>query len=117
MFLQSSVILFRSGGGEGEVGRPWTMSHLTSPRCQVSRCRAATCQGNVREKQNFLQVREKSGNFEKMSMNFGHFTYVRELSGNFVVSCQGIVKEFYYNIIFRLNPASYDKGSTWVVFM
>ena len=27
--------------------------------------RVATCQGKVREKQNFLQVRELSGNFEK----------------------------------------------------
>ena len=32
--------------------------------------RVATCQGKVREKQNFLQVRELSGNFEKMSGNF-----------------------------------------------
>ena len=45
----------------------------------------------VREKQNFLQVREKSGNFEKTSGNFGHLTHVRELSGNFVMSCQGIL--------------------------
>ena len=37
----------------------------------------------VREKQNFLQVREKSGNVEKMSGNFGHLSHVRELSGNF----------------------------------
>ena len=34
----------------------------------------------------FLQVREKSGNFEKMSGNFGHLTNVRELSGNFVMT-------------------------------
>ena len=76
--------------------------------------RVATCQGNVREKQNFLQVREKSGNFEKMSGNFGHFTHVRELSGNFVMSCQGIVREFYHDIIFRLKLPTFDKGSTWV---
>ena len=37
------------------------------------------CQG----KRNFLQVREKSGNFEKMSGNFGHLINVRELSGEF----------------------------------
>ena len=79
--------------------------------------RVATCQGNVREKQNFLQAREKSGNFEKMSGNFSHFTHVRELSGNFVMSCQGIVRECYHDIIFRLKPPSYDKGCTWVVFM
>ena len=30
------------------------------------------------EKQNFLQVRELSGNFEKMSGNVGHLTNVRE---------------------------------------
>ena len=47
--------------------------------------RVATCQGKVREKQNFLQVRELSGNFEKMSGNFGHLTNVREMSGNFVM--------------------------------
>ena len=37
-------------------------------------------------KTNFLQVREKSGNFEKMSGNFGHLINVRELSGNFVMT-------------------------------
>ena len=52
---------------------------------QVS-LRVATCQGKVREKQNFLQVRELSGNFEKMSGNFGHLTNVREMSGNFVMA-------------------------------
>ena len=44
----------------------------------------------VREKsgknKNFLQVRELSGNFEKMSGNFGHLTNVREMSGNFVMT-------------------------------
>ena len=63
--------------------------------------RVATRQGNVKEKQNFLQVREKLGNFEKMSGNFGHFTHV--LSWNFVMSCQGIVGEFYHDIIFDWN--------------
>ena len=48
--------------------------------------RVATCQGKVREKQNFLQVRELSGNFEKMSGNFGHLSNVREMSGNFVMA-------------------------------
>ena len=38
-----------------------------STRCCISEIliRVATCQGKVREKQNFLQVRELSGNFEK----------------------------------------------------
>ena len=54
----------------------------------------ATFQRNVREKQNFLQVRETSGNFEKMSGNFGHLTHVRERSANFVMSCHGNVREF-----------------------
>ena len=45
--------------------------------------RVATCQRNVKEKQNFLQVREKSWNFEKMSGRFDYLTHVRELSGNF----------------------------------
>ena len=40
----------------------------------------AMCQGNVREKQNFLEVRENSGNFEEMSGNFGHLIHVGELS-------------------------------------
>ena len=48
--------------------------------------RVATCQGKVREKQNFLQVRELSGNFEKMSGKFGFLTNVRELSGNFLMT-------------------------------
>ena len=49
---------------------------------------------SVREmsgKTNFVQVREKSGNFEKMAGNFGPLTHVRELSGNFLMSCQGIL--------------------------
>ena len=52
----------------------------------VVELRVATCQGKVREKQIFLQVRELSGNFEKMSGNFGHLTNVREMSGNFVLT-------------------------------
>ena len=44
-----------------------------------------------------------SGNFEKMSGNFGHLTHIRELSGNFVMSCQGIVRKFCHDIIFRFN--------------
>ena len=51
----------------------------------VTQYRVATCQGKVREKQNFLRVRELS-DFEKMSGNFGHLTNVRELSGNFVMT-------------------------------
>ena len=54
--------------------------------------RVATCQGKVREKQNFLQVRELSGNFEKMSGNFVHLTNVRELSGNFVMTINFFLK-------------------------
>ena len=54
--------------------------------CDIHIFRVATCQGKVREKQNFLQVRELSGNFEKMSGNFGHLTNVREMSGNFVMT-------------------------------
>ena len=73
--------------------------------------------GKCQEKQNFLQVREKSGNFEKLSGKFGHLTHVRESLGNFVMSCQGIVREFCHDIIFRLKFPSCDKGSTWDVFM
>ena len=72
--------------------------------------RVATCQENVRGKQNVLWIREKSGNFEKMSGNFDHLTHVRELSGNFVMSCQGIVRKFFHDIIFRLKLKLYDKA-------
>ena len=65
---------------------------------------------HVREKQNFPQVREKSGNFEKMSGNFGLLTLVREfghaMSGNFVMK-----------FFFRLKLPSYDEGSTSIVIM
>ena len=65
------------------------------------------------------RVREMSGKNKIFSRsgNFGHFTHVRELSGNFMMSCQGIVREFYHDINFRLKLPSFDKGSTWVVFM
>ena len=56
-----------------------------------------------------------SGNFEKMLGNFGYLTHVRELSGNFVMSCQGIVREFCHDIIFRFNHIII--GSIWVVFI
>ena len=49
------------------------MSH-----CLETFIKVATCQGKVRGKQIFLQVRELSGNFEKMSGNFVHLTNVRE---------------------------------------
>ena len=64
----------------------------------------------------FLRVREKSGNFKKNSGNFGHLTHVRELSRDFVISCQGIVREFCHDIIFRLKFPSYGEGSM-VLFM
>ena len=70
---------------------PLMATFTTSPSFSVQveeyrYVRVATCQGKVREKQNFLQVRELSGNFEKMSGNFGHLTNVREMSGNFVMT-------------------------------
>ena len=46
-----------------------------------------------------------------------HMTHVRELSGNFVMTCQGIVMEFSHDINFRLKHPSNEKGSTWVVFI
>ena len=49
------------------------------------------CQENVREKQNFLQVREKSGNFEKMSGNFDHLTHIRKFCHVMLGNCQGIL--------------------------
>ena len=69
-------------------------SKLFDPKCIVADCRlvcghlhrVATCQGKVREKQDFLQVRELSGNFEKVSGKFGFLTNVRELSGNFLMT-------------------------------
>ena len=65
----------------------------------------------------FTRSGKSRGIVKKMSGNFGHLTHVRELSGNFVMSCQGIVREFCHDIIFRLKLPSYDKGSIWVVFM
>ena len=40
----------------------------------------------VREKSGKNKIFSRSGNFEKMSGNFGHFTNVREMSGNFVMT-------------------------------
>ena len=74
------------------------------------------CQGNTKFSSGSLKSLLKkllaSNNFEKMSGYFGHITHVRELPGNFVMSHQGIVREFYHGIIFRLKLPSY-KGSTW----
>ena len=47
------------------------------------------------EKQKFLQVRELSGNFEKMSGKFGFLTNVRELSGNFLMTIIFFLKVIY----------------------
>ena len=89
----------RPSWGEGDPGLPRVGEKSgknkiisRSGNCQgiLKKCqgifRVATCQGKVREKQNFLQVRELSGNFEKMSGNFSHLTNVREMSGNFVMT-------------------------------
>ena len=48
------------------------------------------------EKHNFLQVREKSENFEKMSENFGHLTHVREFCGIMSRNCLGILSLHYF---------------------
>ena len=56
------------------------------------------------EKLKFLQIREMSGNFEKMSRNFGHLTHVREF-------CDVMLENFKFQI------QAYDKGPIWVVFM
>ena len=77
------------GGSEGRWVRRLLSCCCSKPRCSCFSqvfFRVATCQGKVREKQNFLQVRELSGNFEKMSGNFSHLTNVREMSGNFVMT-------------------------------
>ena len=64
-------------------------THQIDPRIYYQGCHVSgKCQG----KQNFLQVREKSGNFEKKSGNFGYVTHVREFWP--CDPCQGIVKEF-----------------------
>ena len=52
--------------------------------------RVATCQGNVRGKQNFLQVGEKLGILKKMSRNFCHLAHVREFCDVMSGNCQGI---------------------------
>ena len=67
-------------------GATYLLTMVSAIVCISPVLRVATCQGKVREKQNFLQVRELSGNFEKMSGNFGHLTNVREMSGNFVMT-------------------------------
>ena len=69
------------------------------------------------EKNKISPGQGKVVNFEKMSGNIGHLTHVREMSGNFVMLCQGIVREFCHDIIFRSKLPSYDKSCTWVVFM
>ena len=68
------------------------LRHVNTDTDILTYFRVATCQGKVREKQNFLQVRELSGNFEKMSGNFVHLTNVRELSGNFVMTINFFLK-------------------------
>ena len=45
----------------------------------------------VREMSGKNKIFSRSGKFEELSGNFGHLTHVRELSGNFVMSCQGIL--------------------------
>ena len=67
------------------------------------------CQGKTK----FSPGQRKVRNFEKMSGNFGHLTHVKELSGNFVMPYQGIVRKVCHDIISR----SHDKGSSWVKFM
>ena len=65
----------------------------------------------------FSRSGKSQGIWKKMSGKFGHLAHVRELSGNFVMSCQGIVREFVITLFFTLKFPPYDKGSTLVVFM
>ena len=70
--------------------------------------RVATCQGNVREKTKFSPGRGKVREFWKNVREFGLLTHVKELSVNFAMLCQGIVREFFYDIFFRLKLLSRD---------
>ena len=99
---QQRIELFHRWTRCGEVSRSttwswWRRCWRSLPGMNFHTFRVATCQGNVREKQNFLQVWEKSGNFEKMSKNFGHLTLVMEFRH---------VREFCHDI--RLKLLSYD---------
>ena len=58
------------------------------------------CQGKIREKQNFLLVRE----FWKISGKFCHLTHVWELSGNFVMT-------FFFRL--RLHHMVRDQPGFW----
>ena len=88
---------------------------------QVLYCHKISGLPRVREMSGKNKIFSRSGKsqgiLKKMSGNFGHMTHVRELSGNFMMLCQGIVREFCCDIIFKLKLPSYDTGSTWVVFM
>ena len=59
-----------------------SLTHDTCPKMLLKNflflSRVATCQGKLGGKQNFLQIRELSGNFEKMSGNLGQLTNVME---------------------------------------
>ena len=87
------------------------LATFEGPHCSAQNLdRVATCQGKTK-------FSPSQGILKKCQGNFGHLTHVRELSWNFVTSCQGIVREFCHDIIFSLKLPSYDKGCTWVVFM
>ena len=53
----------------------------------------------------FSRSWKSQGILKKMSGNFDHLTYARELSGNFVMSCHGIVRGFCCNsiVVFTTN--------------
>ena len=70
----------------------------------------------VREMSGKNKIFSKSGKSQGILKKCQGILTISPMSGN----CQGIlwchVREFYYDIIFRLKLPSY-KGSTWVVFM
>ena len=70
------------------------------------------------EKDKIFSRSGKSQEILKKCQKFWPFDpYQGIVGGDFVLSCQGIVREFCHDIIFRLKLPSYDKGSTWVALM
>ena len=71
----------------------------------------------IREMSGKNKIFSRSGKSQGILRKCRGILAVWPMSGNFVMSCQGIVREFCHDIIYRLKLPSYDKGSTWVVFM
>ena len=71
----------------------------------------------VRKMSGKNKIFSRSGKSQGILKKWQGILAIWPMPGNFVMSCQGIVREFCHDIIFRLKLPSCDKGFSQVVYI